>query len=65
MRRRDNLTHLILASVVALGLTMLTVDIDAQGRIAFESDRDGNMEIYVMGNDGGNQRRLTSNHDDE
>jgi TolB protein len=28
-------------------------------RIAFTSDRDGNSEIYVMGADGGNVRRLT------
>ena len=27
--------------------------------IAFESDRDGNFEIYVMGSDGSNPRRLT------
>lgn len=31
------------------------------GRIAFESDRDGHMEIYVMGIDGANQARLTNN----
>ena len=27
--------------------------------IAFESERDGNEEIYVMGSDGSNPRRLT------
>ena len=30
-------------------------------RIAFASDRDGNLEIYVMDADGGNQNRLTNN----
>ena len=30
--------------------------------IAFESNRDGNFEIYVMGSDGSNPRRLT-NHE--
>lgn len=30
-------------------------------RIAFQSDRDGNYEIYVMDADGKNQRRLTNN----
>lgn len=30
-------------------------------RIAFESERDGNWEIYVMDEDGGNQTRLTNN----
>ena len=42
MHRRDNLAHFILAGVVALGLTplMVCVDAQAQGRIAFMSDRD-------------------------
>jgi TolB protein len=31
------------------------------GKLAFASDRDGNMEIYVMGADGGGQIRLTEN----
>ena len=58
MHRRYNLGHLILASVVVL--TPLMVAVDAQGRIAFVSDRDGNLEIYVMDNDGDNPRRLTN-----
>ncbi|HJP40266.1 MAG TPA: hypothetical protein QGF35_00975 [Dehalococcoidia bacterium] len=29
--------------------------------IAFESNRDGNLEIYVMNADGSNQTRLTNN----
>ena len=33
----------------------------AAGRIAFESYRDGNTEIYVMNADGSNQTRLTNN----
>ncbi len=33
------------------------------GKIAFTSDRDGNMEIYVMNNDGTHQVRLTNNTD--
>ena len=65
MQRRYNLTHFILASVVALGLTPLMICVDAQAQIAFSSERDGNPEIYVMDADGGNQRRLTNNrHDD-
>ena len=61
MHRRQNLTHLILASVVALSLMPLMVVVDAQAQIAFVSNRDGNYEIYVMDADGGNQRRITHN----
>ena len=63
MHRRYNLAHLILAIVVALGLTPLMVNVDAQAQIAFVSNRDGNWEIYVMNIDGGNPRRLTNNPD--
>ena len=58
MHRRDNLAHFILAGVVVLGLTplMVCVDAQAQGRIAFMSDRDWNWEIYVMDDDGGLRR---------
>ena len=72
MQRRYNLAHLILASVIALVLTLLIVCLDAQARIAFESDRDGHIinnsiayEIYVMDNDGGNQRNLTNSPADD
>ena len=70
MQRRDNLTHFMLASVVALGLTPLMVVLDAQARIVFQSNRDGHVhprfgwptsEIYVMEVDGKNQRRLINN----
>ena len=61
MRRRYNLAHLILASVIALGLTPLMVAVDAQAQIVFSSNRDGNYELYVMDAEGKNQRRLTNN----
>ena len=61
MQRRDKLTYMILASVIVLGLMLLMVNVDAQARIAFVSNRDGNAEIYVMDADGGNQQRLTNN----
>ena len=64
MHRRDNLTHFILAVVIALGLTLLMVCFDAQARIAFVSDRSGNFDIYMMDADGGNPRNLT-NHPDK
>jgi len=34
-------------------------------KIAFESDRDGNLEIYIMNADGSNQARLTNNPADD
>ena len=61
MPRKYSFVHLVLASVMVLGLTLLTVDVDAQGRIAFTSERDGNFEIYVMDADGKKQRRLSNN----
>jgi Tol biopolymer transport system component len=35
--------------------------LSANGKIAFTSDRDGNMEIYLMNADGSGQTRLTNN----
>ena len=65
MRRRNNLAHFILASVIVLVLTLLMVYVDAQAQIAFMSHRDGNPEIYVMNAAGRNQRRLTNNPNDD
>ena len=72
MHRRTNLAPLILAVVVVLELTLLMVCVNAQARIAFESDRDGHIlnnfwayEIYVMDNDGGNQRNVTNDPADD
>ncbi len=63
MPRRYNLAHFILASVIVLVLTPMMVVVGAQARIAFVSDRDRNYEIYLMDDDGKNQRNLT-NHPD-
>ena len=65
MRRRDDLGHFTLASVIVLVLIPLMVCVDAQAQIAFTSNRDGDYEIYVMDADGGNQLNITNNrHDD-
>ncbi len=61
MQQRYNLAHFILASVIVLGLTLMMVVVGAQARIAFVSDRDRNYEIYLMDDDGKNQRNLTNN----
>ncbi len=39
-----------------------TPTLRANGKIAFTSDRNGNLEIYVMNPDGSNQVRITSNN---
>ena len=74
MERRCSLAHLIVASAMALVLTLPMVWVDAQAQIVFVSNRDGHFqddipgipklpapEIYVMDADGENQRRLTNN----
>ena len=65
MQRRYSFGHFVLAIVLMLSLTFLMVCVDAQARIAFGSDRDGNSEIYVMDADGKNMRRLTNNRVDD
>jgi hypothetical protein len=34
-------------------------DVHPSGKIVFTSDRDGDTEIYIMNEDGSDQRRLT------
>ena len=65
MHRKYSSVHLILASVVVLMLTLLMVCVDAPAQIAFVSRRDGNLEIYVMDINGGNQRNLTNHPDSD
>ena len=55
----------LLASVIVLGLTPLMAVVDAQAQITFISDRDRNYEIYVMDDDGKNQRNLTNHPDSD
>jgi dipeptidyl aminopeptidase/acylaminoacyl peptidase len=56
------------ALIVAIGVALLLTSNKAQatvsgesGRITFQSDRDGNWEIYTMNPDGSDQRNLTNN----
>jgi len=37
----------------------------ANGKIAFDSERDGNREVYVMNPDGSGQKNLTKNSADD
>lgn len=57
MQWRDTLA---LATVVLLVLTLLMVGVNVQAQIAFVSDRDGNLDIYVMDADGGDPQNLTN-----
>lgn len=41
--------------------TMRPISVQVNGRIAFQSDRDGSLEIYVMNADGSAVSRLTNN----
>ena len=62
MQRRYNLA---LATVVLLGLMPLMVGVDVHAQIVFTSEKNDNVDIYVMDDDGGNRRRLTNSPRDE
>src|SRR5215217_3418381 len=47
--------------VLTATLLLMPAVLYAQEKIAFQSQRDGNPEVYVMNPDGSNQRRLTFN----
>ena len=55
----------MLAVVMLLGGVVALISVRAQAskqsQIAFNSQRDGNREVYVMDVDGNNQRNLTNN----
>ncbi|MCK4324384.1 MAG: PD40 domain-containing protein, partial [Armatimonadetes bacterium] len=52
---------LVVTLVVLIGGCGGTGTVLAPNNIAFETDRDGNREIYVMEADGSNQTNLTNN----
>jgi len=53
------------ALFVSLRVPAVAQDLQIAGKIAFNSDRDGNREIYVMNADGTGQTRLTNNSADD
>ena len=58
--KKHNITlYLILFSILLV--TALIVVLTRPKKIAYESFLDGNFEIYVMDEDGKNQKRLTFN----
>ena len=65
MQWKCNRAHFILTSIVFSSLTVLMVGIDAQAQIVFTSEKNDNVDIYVMDADGGNRRRLTNSPRDE
>lgn len=54
-------SRLFLGFVLTATLLLMPAVLSAQEKIAFQSQRDGNPEVYVMNPDGTNQRRLTFN----
>ena len=65
MQIKQKLACIALGCMTLLSGVVLLISVRAQAlqkaQIAFESDRDGNWEIYAMDADGGNPRRLTNN----
>src|SRR5215216_18390 len=59
--------HNKLSTIFSLAavFTLFTVASYAQERIAFQSNRDGNIEVYVMNTDGSDQTRLTYSSADD
>jgi len=59
--RAKAIAMVIVLCVVALSGFACGAGAPAQGKVAFVSDRDGNLEIYVMDADGSNQINLSNN----
>jgi Tol biopolymer transport system component len=59
--RRPEHSKLSLTIGLTAILLLMPVVLAAQEKIVFESERDGNPEIYIMNADGGNQTRMTFN----
>jgi len=55
----------VLGIFILASETIAQLSLHGNGKIAFTSSRDGNLEIYVMNNDGTRQVRLTNNTVDD
>ena len=60
--KRGSLLLLVVSTVLVSSVVLSGC---GSGKIAFQSDRDGNYEIYIMNTGGNNQTRLTNNTDDD
>ena len=69
MRSKHKLAYIALSCMLLLSGVVLLVNVRAQAtkqaRVTFNSDRDGNWEVYVMDADGKNPRNLTNNPGDD
>ena len=61
MQRKYNAAYFILAGLALLVLTALMVGVDAQAQIAFTSEVNDKVDIYIMDADGENLQQLTDN----
>ncbi|MFC1713526.1 TolB family protein [Candidatus Poribacteria bacterium] len=65
MQFKQKLAYIALGCMILLSGVVLLINVRAQApekaQIVFESDRDGNYEIYVMDADGKNQHNVTNN----
>jgi len=65
MQCKHKLVYIVLSCVLLVSGIVLLVNVRAQApkqaQIAFQSDRDGNCEIYAMDADGKNLHNITNN----
>jgi Tol biopolymer transport system component len=59
--RRTKRSRFLDGFILALLILVMPSVLAAQEKVAFESERDGNAEIYIMNADGSNQTRMTFN----
>jgi Tol biopolymer transport system component len=69
MQFKQRLLYIVLSCLLILSGVVLLINVPAQApeqaQITFQSDRDGNWEIYAIDTDGRNPLRLTNNPADD